>query len=85
MTAPARQDALPSPHAEIKLDATICCGCGSHEIVAVRPGSEADRALDQFVVRREKPMRAWCAVCWPWCERVVTHRESDALAIGCRP
>jgi hypothetical protein len=40
-----------------------CAGCGSEEVVAVEPGAESDRVAG-IVVRRGRPVRAWCAKCW---------------------
>jgi hypothetical protein len=45
----------------IKL-ADIRCACGSDQIMAVDPGEEEIR--DFFLLRRERPAKAWCMSCW---------------------
>jgi hypothetical protein len=40
-----------------------CAGCGSDEVIAIEPGTESERVAG-IVVRRGRPMRAWCAKCW---------------------
>jgi len=40
-----------------------CVGCGSDEVIAVEPGTESERVAG-IVVRRGRPVRAWCAKCW---------------------
>lgn len=52
-----------------------CTVCDASEIVAVKPGTEPDRALDLFVVERGEPMVAWCSAHWPWNGHAATGKE----------
>ena len=38
------------------------CDCGSEQVMAVEPGEEEIREL--FLLRRERPAKAWCMPCW---------------------
>ena len=40
------------------------CRCGSAEIMAMAPGTEAPVVLDLFRENRGEPARAWCGSCW---------------------
>jgi hypothetical protein len=46
-----------------RMRATLrCVQCGSADIVAVAPGTEAER-MQNWTVARERPMVAWCRKC----------------------
>ena len=45
----------------MKID-SLQCECGSDDLVAIAPGEEEVR--DFFLLRRERPIRAWCMPCW---------------------
>ena len=44
----------------------LCSGCGSDDLISVRPGCDSVRAETGMLVRRGSPPRGWCAKCWPW-------------------
>lgn len=40
------------------------CACGSDQVVAIDPGDEEVR--DLFLLRRGRPVTAYCLACWPY-------------------
>ena len=42
-----------------------CTICGSEDLIALEPGTEAEIAPGGFLVSREVASRAWCRACWP--------------------
>ena len=48
----------------MQLDA-FTCGCGSDDIIAVRPGSDPKMAgIFDFHLTRGEPVKCWCKRCW---------------------
>lgn len=43
---------------------SLSCACGCKEIMGIAPGDEPPKVVDLFLLRRGKPIRAWCAACW---------------------
>jgi hypothetical protein len=52
-----------------------CEDCGSLDLLAVSPGTEADIGPGGIVLRRATPTRAWCPSCWP-------HRGAYLIVAG---
>ena len=61
----------------MKIRGCKCADCGSRELFAVAPGSDALREA-MVMLERGRPGKAWCEKCWMrrWAPKNGAHIEA---------